>query len=200
MDWINFIILWLPLSVIALVFLRLLFLEFRTGDLKDLTAKRSLITVIFVLLAQIAGKTLWFYFELQKSDFGKYFLEGSNSYFRRTVWYMIQPEVWAFAVAIGFLIVLWLIRKILKSPMFNKADTMIIIMTVLAVGSSSVLVLLVGSLILMLLVHLGLGIYRKNFKGMRLRFSPFLIFLALAIIVLNNFDFYQEFLGLLRLQ
>lgn len=201
MDIYSQLIFWVPISLTAIVLLWLLYIKLRVKEISVRTANRALILIVLINLVQIGAKIIYIFFNLRSSEFGQYFLpsQGSN-YIYQTLWNLCQPYVWATAVALAIILVLMLLRKILHSPIVNQADLIIIFITVFIVGPSSVLVLIIGAFLIMLLFQLTYAITHRQIKSeYRVELSPFLLFTALAILVLSHFTFYLDFLILIKM-
>jgi len=200
MVWVVRIILWAPIVLSGLILAWLFFLELK-DRLSSKTAGRFLAVVIGIYFLDILVKIIYTYFKLKGSSLGQYFLPGSgDNYFYRLIWDYFQPSAWAALSGLGIILILIILRRILKSTIVDKKDLFIIILTVFVVGTSNVLVLIVGSFLLMLFVQLGASIRQKKMvTGWRLKISPFLLPMAILLLILNNFTFYLKFLALLRL-
>jgi len=97
-------------------------------------------------------------------------------------------------------VVFLILRRILKSPLVDTTDFLVVMLAIIAVGPTNVLVLILGGFGLMLLWQIF-----KIFSGQkisrleRLQITPFVLVVAMAVMVLSNFPFYFKFLNLLRL-
>lgn len=200
MTWFNQLIFWVPLTLTGLILLGLFYWELRNKVTVKI-AGISLAIVGGIYLLQLGGQTAYLYFMLKKDELGQYLLPGrGTNYFYQTIWAMGQSLVWSLAIGLSLVLVLLILKKILKSPLFDWADLLILILTIIVVGSSSVLILVIGSFLIMIFFLLGFSLRQKKIiTEPRLTLSPFLLFVAFAILILNNFEFYWKLLRLLRL-
>jgi len=191
---------WLIL-VIPLVFdVVVLFLLFKrlviNQNLSIKIAKCATILVIAMFFVQLVAQLILAYFQIKQSTLGVYLLEDQG-YLVRSALTIAYPYAEALLVALVFLLVGFLAFRYYQRPIIEKIDLYIIFMSILVVGYPNVFVLLISAFVLMVLVQLGqMAFFRKN---ERLSFTPYLIFLAIIILILNNFNFYNDLLLKLKL-
>lgn len=200
MDWQVKLIFWIPLGLTAIVFLWLLFLEIK-GRVSSRLAGKLLAAVIAIYFLQITAQMVLLFFRLRGDEFGKYLLPGSGSkYFYNIYWSLGQPYLWALAVGLILILILILLRFVFRSEIVDRADLFIILMTIFAVGISNVLILILGTFFLMVFFLIGFNLRQKKVNSSaRLKLTPFLLFTAIAILILSNFQFYWQFLNMLKL-
>lgn len=201
MVWMTRIVEWLPLAITAFILIWLLCINLKKGEIADKTSRRFLLLILLIYFLQIIAQLVWVYFSMKKSPLGQYLLPGQGTnYFYWLVWDVVQPRLWALVIGLSVVLFLWLGKKLLKAPIVNRADIFVIILTCLVVGPSNIMILLLISFILMIIFQLVVGFRKKiKIKELRVEISPFLLITAFVILVLNNFDFYQNFLSFLRL-
>jgi len=180
--------------VLFLLFKRLV-LKVAKQNLSLKTAKSALVSILVILILQLIAKLVWAYFQIKQSTLGPYLLQD-HAYLKSTALSFIFPYGEALLVALIMLIVGFLAFRFYRQPLIEKIDLYIIFLTTLVVGYPNVFVLLAGTFVLMIFIQLGEKLLKKN---ERLAISPYLLILAIIILILNNFNFYYEFLAKLKL-
>lgn len=201
MIWFSNLIFWVPLSISAIILLWLFYLEIRGVTVSARTAGISLLIIVGINILQFLARSLYLYFALKANGLGQYLLPGKGTnYFYQTIWSFGQPYLWTLAIALGLALILLIIKIIMKSPIVDRADLYLITLTAVVVGSSSVLILILASFFLMFIFQLIYSLRQRKLKtSFRLAMAPFLLIVAFVILILNYFEFYWKFLGLLRL-
>lgn len=200
MTWFIRFITWAPMGIAGLVILRLLYLEI-FSKLKDKTVRRALLLVIIVYFLDVLVKIIYLYFQFKRDEFGKYLLPGQGSnYFYTLIWSLSSPYIIALGIGVVLVLVLLILRQLFRAEIVSRLDLYVLILVIFVVGASNVLILILGSFFLMIFFLLGFYFKEKKLDTRaRLTVLPFLLVVTLAILVLNNFTFYQNFLTLLRL-
>lgn len=200
MNWQIQLIFWLPFSLTAIILLGLFYLELKT-EVSSRTVGKALAIIISVYFLKIAAQSVYIYFSLKGDELGQHFLPGKGTnYFYQMLWNISQPYLWALAIGLVLVLILFVLRKIMHSSMVDRSDLLIIILTVFVVGASSVLLLIIGSFLLMIFFLSGFNIRKRKIDTrLRLKLAPFLLLVAFIILILSNFNFYWHFLALLRL-
>jgi len=199
MIWLNRLIFWLPQIIVGAIFLWLFFQKIRQ-KLTVNSIRKAIILMVAVYVIQILIRIGFFYWQLKNDPLGTYLMPGKGSYFfYQTIWQMTLPLVAAIVAAIFLVILVSFVKKVTHRPLFNEEDTWIIFLTTLAVGYPNVYVLLFGSLILMVIIQLIETVRKRNDPNREIRLSidSYLLIVALAIIILNNFAFYNKLLNLI---
>ncbi|KKQ17420.1 MAG: hypothetical protein US31_C0019G0007 [Berkelbacteria bacterium GW2011_GWA1_36_9] len=193
------LIFWVPLVLSSLIILRLFYLELKS-KVTSKTAKRSLIAIILIYFLQIATQITYIYIKLKGDDFGKFLLPPKSNYLYQVAWQISSSYVFALAIGLILILVLLVLRKIFKAEILDKADFYVLLLTVFVVGASNVLILVLASFFLMIFFLIGFSFRQKKITATaRVTLSPFLLLTAFAILILQNFEFYQKLLTLLRL-
>lgn len=196
MLWLNQIIFWIPLLVTAAVLLWLFREDALTGTLPIVKAKRAIKIVAAVIFIQYLARIGLFYWSLKKDPLGKYLAPGQGTnYFAQNIWSITQPLLLAFFIALVLVLIVILIMRFSKRPLFEEVDPYIIFLTSFIVGFTGIFILLVASFLLMIIWQIARAKVRKTpLNQFRQRLSPFLLLVALAQLILANFAFYQNFL------
>jgi len=174
-------------AVLFLLFKRLVV----NRDLSIKTAKRALVIIVAVFILPLIVKLVWAYFQIKESTLGPYLLQD-HTYLKNTALSFIFPYGESILAALIMLILSFLALRFYRRSMIDKIDLYIIFITTLVVGYPNVFVLLAGVFLLMILVQVVKIVKKKN---ERLAISPYLLSLAIIILILNNFDFYHNFLS-----
>lgn len=200
MIWMTRLIIWLPPVLTAIILIYLLYVEFFRRGIAARTGRRALLIVIAIYILALGAKVTYLYFQLKSDEFGKYLLPPNSRYFYEAIWAMSSPYLLALIVGFVLILVLLALQKVLHAELVDSSDIYILMLVIFVVGVPSILVLILGSFFLMLFFLLGFSVRQKKMAtAARLAITPFLLLVALAILVLNNFNFYLEFLTLLRL-
>jgi len=184
--------------ILFLLFKRLV-IKVANHNLSLKTAKTALVLVIIFLILQLIARSVFAYFQIKQSTLGVYLLKD-HSFLKSTALSLAYPYGEALLVALIILLVGFLAFRFYRRPdrtLIEKIDLYIIFMTTLVVGYPNVFVLLLGGLALMILAQFGQIIFKK--KNEPIPISPYLLILAITILILNNFNFYYEFLLKLKL-
>jgi len=184
--------------VLFLLFKRLV-IKVAKHNLSLKTAKSALVLILVVLILQLIARSVFAYFQLKQSTLGVYLLKD-HSFLKNIALSLAYPYGEALLVALIMLLVGFLALRFYRRPdrtLIEKIDLYIIFMTTLVVGYPNVFILLIGTFVLMVFIQLGEIILKK--KNERLAISPYLLILAIIILILNNFNFYYEFLIKLKL-
>lgn len=197
---------WVPLVFSSLIILWLFYLELRS-QVSSKAAGRALTAVIIIYFLVIATKIIYLYFQFKKDEFGQFLLPPKSNYFYQVIWMMSSSYVWALMISLILVLILLLLRKVFSAKLVDRSDLYILVMTVFIVGAPSVLILILGSFFLMVFFMIGFSLRQKKINTRsRLTLSPFLLIVALVILILSNlpageagFGFYQNFLRWLRL-
>ena len=194
MNWLNQLIFWIPLLIVVGILLWLWREDVATGQLPIGKVKKAIKIVVMVIFLQYLLKIGLFYFLLKKDPLGPYLLPGGETnFFFQNIWVALKPLFLATLVAVVLVLIVILIKRLSQRPLFEEVDVYVIFLGSFLVGFPGVLVLLIGTFLLMIIWQLVRGAKE------RLRLSPFLLFVCLAQLVLNNFQFYQNFLVRLNL-
>jgi hypothetical protein len=130
---------------------------------------------------------------MKADPLGSYLLPGQGTnYFSSVLWSTFEPLILGILVGILLTLVAILIKRYTAKPWFETFEIWIIFLTSFLVGFPGVFVLLLASFLLMIIWQ----IFRK---AERVMLAPFLLLVCLAQLVLNNFQFYQNFLVRLHL-
>lgn len=193
MVWLNQIIFWAPLIVAVVILLWLWRKTVLNTQIEKKHLRNVIIIILVIYILQILGRLALLYYSLKKSQLGIYLLPGKGTnYFYVTTYDIFKPFVIALAIAAGLALIVFLINRYLKKPWFETNDIYLIFITSFLVGFPGVIILLLATLILMV-------IWQIIFRIQRINFAPFLIFVAILILILSNFPFYQKFLGWIHL-
>ena len=197
MLWLSRIITWLPLIAAVIILIWLLRQELLKGGNQEKTLKKAIIVLLAINILAVLFQLSRFYLELKNDPLGQYLLPGKGTnYFFFASWNLLEPLVLALALASFWVILGLIIFKIARRPLFSQSDFYLIFLTAFVVGYPDVLVLLLGSLLLMILIKIiGRLLGKKDLPGLRLRIAPFLIIVALLILIFSIFPFYQFFLN-----
>ncbi|HLB95520.1 MAG TPA: hypothetical protein VJK26_01295 [Patescibacteria group bacterium] len=200
MNWQAWLITWLPYGLTLLILFWLFTLTLRDG-LTLRTAKISLALILGITMLTIGAKMTYLYLRLRGDQFSQYLIPAyGENYYLRILWDLSQPLLWSLLIGLGLVVVFLILRRILKSPLVDTTDFLVVMLAIIAVGPTNVLVLILGGFGLMLLWQIF-----KIFSGQkisrleRLQITPFVLVVAMAVMVLSNFPFYFKFLNLLRL-
>lgn len=155
-------------------------------------AFRAFILVVGIYLLEIAAKTAYLYFALKKDSLGQYLLPGQGTnYFNQMVWELINARFLGLVIGLVLAIVLIILKKILKTPIVDRQDLLVLMLASLVVGAQNILILILFSMFLMVISQI---IYLFRRKATRLELNPFLLVVTAAIMILSNFPFYDNFL------
>lgn len=197
MNTAGWLILVIPLVfeivVLFLLFKRLV-IKVAKQNLSFKTAKSALVLILVVLILQLIAKLVFAYFQIKQSTLGVYLLKD-HTFLKNTALGLAYPYGEALLVALIMLLLGYLALRFYRRPMIEKIDLYLLFITALVVGYPNVLVLLIGTFALMILIQFGRILKKKN---ERLAISPYLIIVAMIILVLNNFRFYADFLSWLN--
>lgn len=200
MIWFQEILTWLPFGF-TLVILFWLFSLTLGGGLSSRTVKISLTAILIVNILTIAGKIIYLFFQ-SKDEKYRSILESiyGQNYFLKISWDLVNPIFWSIVAGLGLVLLLLMIQKVSRSPLFDQTDLWLILLTMIAVGSTNVLVLILGSFVLMLFLQFFAVIKgKKAVLNFRLQIAPFLLAAAIIILILSNFSWYWQFLALIKL-
>lgn len=191
---------WLIL-VIPLVFdvVILLFLFKRLvidRNLSTKNAKQALILIIAMFFGQLIAYLIFAYCQIKQSTLGVYLLKDYG-YLGRSALMIAYPYGEGLVAALIFVLFGYLAFRYYQRPIIEKIDLYIIFICILVTGYPNILVLIGGTLILMVLFQLVQMIIFRKYERMAL--SPYLLFFAIVILILNNFNFYHNFLNLIGL-
>lgn len=199
MLWFFRLVYWVPLILTSIILLWLFYLELKSGVLAK-TVGRALGLLILIYLLQIVAQSIYLYFRLKGDELGQYLLPPQSNYFYQAIWTMSASSVWAIAIGVVLILVILILGRIFKSRLIDLADLIILFLCVFVVGAANVLVLILASFFLMIFFLIGFGLRQKKINTRaKLTLSPFLLMTAFIILILNNFDFYFNFLKVLRL-
>ena len=202
MNKAGWLILVIPLVfeiVVLFLLFRRLVLKVAKQNLSLKTAKSALVLILVVLILQLIARAVFAYFQIKQSTLGVYLLKD-HTFLKNTALNLAYPYGEALLVALIILLVGFLALRFYRRSdrtLIEKIDLYIIFMTTLVVGYPNVFVLLLGVLALMILVQFGQIIFKK--KNEPIPISPYLLILAIIILILNNFNFYHNFLSWLSL-
>lgn len=201
MNWANQIVFWIPLLIVVGILLWLWRKDITTGQLQIGKVQKAIKIVVVVILIQYGLKIGLFYWFLKKDPLGSYLLPGGGTnFFLQNVWVALKPLFLATLVAVVLVLMVILIKRLIQRPLFEDIDVYVIFLTSFLVGFPGIFVLLIATFLLMIIWQLINGaVTRSSLSQFRLRLSPFLLFVCLAQLVLNNFSFYQNFLSWLHL-
>lgn len=197
MLWLSRIINWIPLLVAVVILLWLLRQDLSNGLARKESLKKAIIIVLVVNLLAILFQLGKFYIALKNDPMGVYLLPGKgNNYFFYSSWNLFEPLVLAIAAGALMVLVGLIIAKVSRRPMFLESDFYVFFLTSLIIGYPNFLVLFLGGLLLMVIFKIaGQLIFKQNQIQSRTRIAPFLYLVAILIIILSQFTFYQFFLN-----
>lgn len=190
---------WVPLVLSSVIILWLFYLTLKS-KVSPRTASRALAVIVLIYFLRLVTQMTYIYLKFKGDEFGKYLLPPKSDYLYQVAWQMSSPYVFALAIGLILVIVLLVLRRVLKTEILDRADFLILLLTVFVVGDINVVILVLGSFFLMIFFLIGFSLRQKKINTRaRLTLSPFLLLTAFAILVLSNFDFYSNFLILLHL-
>lgn len=197
MIWISWLIYLIPL-VFELAILLVLFKKL-TGKmgLVFASAKKFAFLILGAIIVQFLAQLVYVYFQIKTSNIGIYLLKDGN-YIKGTLFGLAQPYIESIIIAVIFTLVFYLIYRFYKQPVIDKVDLVIIFLCSILSSYANIFIVIVGSLLLMVFYQIFNLLFLKS-KTLRVGISPFLILASMATLVLNNFDFYINFLRHLRL-
>lgn len=197
MDIIVQITFWIPLILTVVILLVLFRIELLKGGIKFDFLRKMIFLVLIISVLEVIARVILFYFQLKKSPIGVYLLPSKGTtYFIEKIWQMAMPLVIGVLIGIILLLIVALIRKFSARPFFSEIDQWILFLTGLVAGYPSVLVLITGSLLLMIIFLIFSSLLQKvPIKNERISITPYIIFSAIGILILENFSFYQSFIN-----
>lgn len=212
----NQIIFWIPFLIVVGILLWLWRQDVLDGAIPLDKLKNAIIVVVAIYILQLLARIGLLYYFLKKDPLGAYLLPGQGTnFFVQNIWATLKPLFLATLVAVVLALIVILIKRLIQRPLFEDVDVYVIFLTSFLVGFPGIFVLLIGTFLLMIIWQLVRGAVlsfdrlrtipseveglKTPLNQFRVRLSPFLIFVCLAQLVLNNFHFYQSFLVKLHL-
>ncbi len=197
MDIIVRIIFLIPLVISVIVCLVLFRIELLKGGIKFEFLRKMIFLVIGISVLEAIGRIILFYWQLKKSPIGIYLLPGKGTaYFVDKIFSMALPIFIGVLIGIILLSIVALIRRYSKRPLFSEADQWVLFLAGFLVGFPGVFILILGSMVVMVIVLIFSSLIKKEkLVQQRLLITPYILFVTIMILILENFSFYQSFIN-----
>lgn len=192
------IIYWLPLIVVILILLSLLRRNLKAGQIDPLLARRSGVIILVIVLAQQVAQLLGAYFSMKAEPIGPYLFRESG-YIYNLVWPYLKVDILGTLIGVVLVLILVLIMRLSARPLIDYTEGVLIIISTFVSGYPNAIVVIFLSFVFMIIAQIGQVAIAKNITN-RMNLGPYLLFTTILILILSRFNFYTNFMSLLRLQ